>query len=66
MLSRGLPKASWWGTKLESGHGGYVTHAIWGVPNTSEEGRKSELAHKMARRVHDPCRMGDPQHFTMG
>ena len=41
-----------------SGQGGYITPAAWGVPNASERGAKSEVAHKWARWLHNPCRLG--------
>ena len=28
-----------------SGPGGYITRAVWGVPNASEQGKESEVAH---------------------
>ena len=49
-----------------SGLGGYITPAAWGVPTASEQGDKSEVAHKWARWLHHPCRLGDPQPFTAG
>ena len=32
-----------------SGPGGYINPAAWGVPNPSQRGTKSEVAHKWAR-----------------
>ena len=40
--------------------------AIWGVPNPSKPGTKSEVAHKWAWWRNNPCRLGGPQHFTAG
>ena len=42
----------------KSGQGGYITPAALGVPTTSERGAKSEVAHKRARWLHNPCRLG--------
>ena len=36
------------------------------IPTTSERGGKSEVAHKWARWLHHPCRLGDPHRFTAG
>ena len=41
-----------------SGPGGYITNAAWGVTNAAERGTESEVAHKWARWLHDPCRPG--------
>ena len=41
-----------------SGQGGYITPAAWGVPTASERGAESEVAHKWARWLHNPCRLG--------
>ena len=49
-----------------SGQGGYITHAAWGVPTALELGQKSELAHKWARWLHNPCRLGGPHRFRAG
>ena len=35
-----------------SGPGGYITHAAWGVPNTSEWVTKSKVAHRWAHGLH--------------
>ena len=45
------------------GQGGYITPAAWGVPTTQERGAKSEVAHKWARWLHNPCRLGDHHRF---
>ena len=37
---------------------GYITHAAWGVPTASEQEARSEVAHKWARWLHNPCRLG--------
>ena len=49
-----------------SGQGGYITLAAWGVPTASERGAKSEVAHKWARWLHNPCRLGGPHRFRAG
>ena len=43
-----------------SGQGGYITPIAWGVPTASERGAESELAHKWARWLHNPCHLGVP------
>ena len=49
-----------------SGQNGYVTPAVSGIPTAVERGRKSEMAHKWAKWLHHPCRLGDPQRFRAG
>ena len=49
-----------------SGQGGYITPAAWGVPNASERGAESEVAHKWARWLHNPCRLVGPNRFRRG
>ena len=49
-----------------SGQGGYITPAASGIRTASERGAKSEVAHKWARRLHHPCRLGDPNCFKAG
>ena len=49
-----------------SGQGGYITPAASGVPTASERGAESEVAHKWARWLHNPCRLGGPHHFPAG
>ena len=46
--------------------GGYITPAAWGVPTASERGAESEVAHKCARWLHNPCRLGGPHRFRAG
>ena len=46
-----------------SGHGGYITPAAWGIPTASERGAESEVAHKWARWLQKPCRLGRPHRF---
>ena len=49
-----------------SGQGGYNTPAASGIPTASERGAKSEVAHKWARWLHHPCRLGDPHPCRAG
>ena len=35
-------------------------------PNPAERGTESEVAHKWARWLHNPCRLGDPHRFRAG
>ena len=49
-----------------SGQNGYLTPAVSGVPTASERGAKSEVAHKWAKWLPHPCRIGDPHHFRAG
>ena len=49
-----------------SGQGGYITPAASGIPTASKGGAKSEVAHKWARWLHHPCRLGDPKRFKTG
>ena len=49
-----------------SGQGGYITPAAWGVPAASQRGAESQVAHKWARRLHNPCRLGGPRCFKAG
>ena len=49
-----------------SGQGGYVTPAASGIPSASERGAESEVAHKWARWLHNPCRLGGPLRFRAG
>ena len=49
-----------------NGQGGYITPAASGIPTASERGAKSEVAHKWARWLHHPCRLGDPRRFRAG
>ena len=43
-----------------SGQRGYITPAAWGVPTALERGAESEVAHKWATWLHNPCRLGGP------
>ena len=49
-----------------SGQSGYVTPAVSGIPTASERGAKSEVAHKWAKWLRHPCRLGDPHRFRAG
>ena len=49
-----------------SGQNGYVTPAVSGIPTASERGRKSEVAHKWAKWLRHPCRLGDPHRLRAG
>ena len=54
------PSKGGWSYPRRSGPGGYVTPTAWGVPTASERGAESKVAHKWARWLHNPCRMGGP------
>ena len=49
-----------------NGQGGYVTPPASGIPSASVPGANSEVAHKWARWLHHPCRLGDPRGFRAG
>ena len=49
-----------------SGQGGYLTPAVSGIPTAAERGAKSEVAHKWARWLPHPCRIGQPHRFRAG
>ena len=49
-----------------SGQSGYLTAAVSGIPTASERGEKSEVAHKWAKWLPHPCRIGDPHRFRAG
>ena len=49
-----------------SGQIGDLTPAISGVPTASERGAKSEVAHKWAKWLPHPCRIGDPHRCRAG
>ena len=48
------------------GQSGYVTPAVSGIPTASKRGAKSEVAHKWAKWLRSPCRLGDPHRFRAG
>ena len=49
-----------------SGQSGYLTPAVSGIPTASQRGAKSEVAHKWAKWLPHPCRIGDPHRFRAG
>ena len=49
-----------------SGQSGYLTPAVSGIPTASERGAKSEVAHKWAKWLSHPCRIGDPHRCRAG
>ena len=49
-----------------SGQSGYLTPAVSGIPTASKRGAKSEVAHKWAKWLPHPCRIGDPRRFRAG
>ena len=49
-----------------SGQNGYLTPAVLGIPTASERGAESEVAHKWAKWLPHPCRIGDPHRFRAG
>ena len=49
-----------------SGQIGYLTPAVSGSPTASERGAKSEVAHKWAKWLPHPCRIGEPHRFRAG
>ena len=49
-----------------SGQTGYLTPAVSGSPTASERGAKSEVAHKWAKWLPHPYRIGDPLRFRAG
>ena len=50
----------------KKGPGGYITPAAWGVPNASQWGTKSEVAHKWAGWLHNPYCLGVPNASEWG
>ena len=49
-----------------SGRNGYLTPAVSGIPTASERGAKSEVAHKWAKWLPHPYRIGHPHRFRAG
>ena len=49
-----------------SGQSGYLTPAVSGSPTAAERGAKSEVAHKWAKWLPHPCRIGDPHRCRAG
>ena len=69
LLSRGSPPLQSGGQNQKwpiSGLSGYVTPAVSGIPTASERGAKSEMAHKWAKWLRHPCRLGHPHRFKAG
>ena len=67
--SRGSPPLQSGGQNQKwptSGQSGYVTHAVSGIPTAAERGAKSEVAHKWAKWLRHPCRLGNPDRFRAG
>ena len=67
--SRGSPPLQSGGQNQKwptSGQSGYVTPAVSGIPTASERGGNSEVAHKWAKWLRHPCRLGDPHRFRAG
>ena len=49
-----------------SGQGGYINPAALGVATALERGAESEVAHKWARWLNNPYRLGVPHRFRAG
>ena len=49
-----------------SGQIGYLTPAVSGSPTAAERGAESEVAHKWAKWLPHPCRIGEPHHCRAG
>ena len=49
-----------------SGQNGYLTPAVSGSPTASKRGAKSEVAHKWAKWLPHPCRIGEPHRCRAG
>ena len=67
--SRGSPPLQSGGQNQKwptSGQSGYLTLAVWGIPTAAERGSKWEVAHKWAKWLPHPCRIGDPHRFRAG
>ena len=61
-LQRGGGNQKW----PTSGQSGYFTPAVSEIPTASERGAKSEVAHKWAKWLPHPCRIGDPRRCKAG
>ena len=67
--SRGSPQLQSGGENQKwptSGQSGHVTPAVSGIPSDAQRGARSEVAHKWARWLRHPCRVGDPHRFRAG
>ena len=62
MLQSGGQNQKW----RTSGLSDYITLAVRGVPNASQQGTKTEVAHKWAWWLHHPCQLGAPRRFIAG
>ena len=66
----GFPSASERGDKIRSGAqvGHVATKPLppWRSPTASKRGAKTEVAHKWARWLYNPCRLGGPHRFEAG
>ena len=49
-----------------SGQSGYLTPAVSGSPTAAERGAKSKVAHKWAKWLPHPCRIGEPHRCRAG
>ena len=49
-----------------SGQSGCITLVAWGVQTASKRGAESQVAHKWARWLHNPCRLGVPTASEQG
>ena len=49
-----------------SGQIGYFTRAVSGSPTAAERGAKTEVAHKWAKWLPHPCRIGEPHRCRAG
>ena len=49
-----------------SGQGGNITPAASEVPSALKRGAESEVAHKWARWLHNPCRLGGAHRLRPG
>ena len=49
-----------------SGQLGYLTPAVSWIPTAADRGAKSEVAHKWAKWLPHPCRIGDPHRCRAG
>ena len=69
LLSRGVPALQRGGLPQKwptNGQGGYITPAVSRSPSATERETNSEVAHKWARWLHNPCRLGEPLRFRAG
>ena len=49
-----------------NGQGGCITLAVLRSASPSERGTTSQVAHKWARSLHNPCGLGEPLRFRAG